>query len=269
MAYKETLGNPFLSPPSTARKIGIFEARSRAGTPEQIAIDRKFRAEQQESAVKDPEHILTTADLQKELIELKRPDLCENIFKCDPWKVEPVLLDALLVERSKEEFASPARIERLRKLIRAASWFTYERTDANAALRPFEEIVKQETKRQEERIGSRIRDAIRSSDTTEAKELDTALEQEKRLFRQGVEAFKQGKTGEEAEPAAQTVETLMFRAYGELKKLSIRHPGLSPEEAIHHPVGRAYAEEINTLRAARDWIYFRRCYPKRAATTRG
>lgn len=269
MAYKETLRNPFMDPPSTARKIGIFSTRSEAGTPAQIAVERRFRAEQRIRTGSEDERILTIADLHQELLDLEHPEACESVFKCDPWKYEPILLHELMRERSKKDAMDAARIERLRKLIRAGSWLSYPRTKAEDAFRPFANIVKDEIKRRESEVARQISDAERSSDPEEARELRDALEEETSLYEAGRKTFQDGALGEEAEQAAQAIEYLYTAAYTALKQLSIRHPGLTLDDARRHPVGRAFAEEIERLRPARDWAYFRRAYPKHASKTNG
>jgi len=262
MAFRETARNPFLPPPSTAKKAGIFETRSRAGTPREIEIDRRFR---ESSRTADAgEHILTISDLHQELLDLGHPEACESVFRCDPWMVEPIVLEELMLESSKGTTADPARIERLRGLIRAGSWMSYDRTEPDDAYRQFAVIVKRELERRNAEVSRQAQDAERASDPELAHELRNAFEDEKALFERGLKAFRDGAAGKDAEPAARTIEYLFIRDYMALKQLAIRHPGLTLDDARRHPVGRPFAKEIEQLRPARDWAYFRSVYPGRA-----
>lgn len=104
-------------------------------------------------SLQDPERIPNVEALHAYLVETKtyktgvlasavpdlptRSNICKNFFSCNIWDVEPYLLDDLLKAKkakNKEE------IQRVREMIRAASWASHGRTDAELCLRLLKEL---------------------------------------------------------------------------------------------------------------------------------
>ncbi len=208
------------------------------------------------------EHIITIDELQKHFASLLASrrlqgaaaddirEACDNVFGCDPWKYEPVLLDELFTERRGS--ADPEKIKQLRGLIRAGSWMSYPRTTEKMALDDLSAIHRAETQEWHERI--------RHADPDTAKEL---AENRNELLAELAEvdrAITQKTTGDALDPAARTIEDLLGHEWYTVKQL-MATKGLDWRSAQTDHLTATHIEEIEKLRALRDFIYYRLLYP--------
>ncbi len=118
-----------------------FPARSFPAFP----IDPVSSGSRNHEQIKKPkaEKVPSVFDLREYLKRSGRTHLCENLFACNPWRVEPSLLHELngLRTRLKEptDTSAQAEINKLRGLMRAGSVIPLERisdTQAIAAINP-------------------------------------------------------------------------------------------------------------------------------------
>jgi len=208
------------------------------------------------------ERMLSLEDLQKHLTLLLTSrrvqgeeatnirEACDNVFGCDPWKYEPVLIDELFSERRNEN--NPEKIREIRGLIRAGSWMSYPRTTEKMALDDLAAIHRTETQDWHERI--------RHADPDTAKEL---TENRNELLAELAEinrAITEKTTGETLEPAARTIENLLGHQWYTMKKMMAAN-GLDWKTAQNHHLTATHIKEIEKLRALRDFIYYRLLYP--------
>ena len=108
--------------------------------------------------------IYVTTDVSAYLEDTGRKELCENIFTCDKWKVEPVLLEELAHEQDD------TKRNKLRGLIRAVSNFPPDR-------RPIEEQLKEvemDTRLHDD-DWEEIEEAVRGSEIGDAIEYAVSL----------------------------------------------------------------------------------------------
>jgi hypothetical protein len=162
--------------------------------------------------------------LEQDISLLERA--CSEVYSCDPWKYEPVLLDALIIAREAE--APQEDIDRLRALIRAGSWMQYQRQDEEAVLAVLRRLRRREPASWEARLAA-------AEAQWEARETGPALE-----------------------PAVRPIEDLSLRAWLMLKQAAGAH-GLDHLSDASHV--RMLRDELQDLRIARDALYFRRLYP--------
>lgn len=235
-----------------------FSIRPEAGTVVDIGIARARRREKQERDARELETFASVSDLHDYLEERGHVDACAHVFKCDPWKYEPILLDDLIDERIGSN--DPKKIDRLRKLIRAGSWSGYQRSTRGEIIEDLDAV--------DERITlegiRRIHDAERQSDAKSASELSDELAEARRVLNAVNAAIREGLRGDAAEDATRTIEDLQASSWIKLKGVLAAH-GLSLEEARADQRASRYAEpflkEIEQLRRLRDYLYNRRCYP--------
>lgn len=119
------------------------------------------------------EKVPSVLDLREYLKRTGRTHLCENLFACDPWRVEPSLLHELngLRTRLKEPTDTDAQTEinKLRALMRAGSVIPLERvSDAQAitAINPEHRLTDPRWKRiervfQDQLFGDETEQAVR------------------------------------------------------------------------------------------------------------
>ncbi len=183
-----------------------------------------------------PEHLHLIHDLQAYLAEprtqeraferLQRETACADVFRCDPWKYEPLLLDDLLKART---FQLPEEIQQLRGLIRAGSWNTYERQEQDDILKRLKEL--------------------REIEKQEAPHIDRVIAD-----------IRNGVIGEALEISVRTIENINVTAWHQLK----RYHGIRGEQA-HIEKPNVLTEQLHTeltlIRPIRDLLYFRRLYP--------
>lgn len=183
-----------------------------------------------------PEHLYLIHDLQAYLAEprmqeraferFQRETACADVFQCDPWKYEPLLLDDLLKART---FQSPEEIHQLRGLIRAGSWNTYEHQEQDDILKRLKEL--------------------REIEKQEAPHIDRVIAD-----------IRNNVIGEALEISVHTIENMNVTAWHQLK----RYHGIRGEQA-HIEKPNALTEqlhaELTLIRPIRDLLYFRRLYP--------
>jgi hypothetical protein len=214
-------------------------------TAADIAVEQKWRASQNKPERKETppgfERILTLKDVvdhfQSQSPKAGREDLCHYPFKCDVWKVERSLLDDM------DAVSDLAETQRLRGLIRAASWMTHDRP-ASSSLMLRARLMQErfETKRNE----------LARTDEAEAKEWEEEIAMATRI----VEALQRQISGEALEPAVHAFETLYRRSlhdYENAMRLGKQVPKKMVELA---------KTEVESLRPLRDELYFRRLYPR-------
>lgn len=250
---RETPHNPFRPPTES----GVFETRRRGPTAKEAATLRRQReAERKE---KTPiEHLHSVTHLHAWLEERGHADACSNLYRCDPWKYEPILLEELY--RLKISGGADATdLNELRGMIRAGSWMTYDRMNDREA------VARLGTVRDREQADWMWK--IRNADPSTAKELaENRDEVFADLDRIGRDLHTE-KTGEALESAVSSLESLMASTWHQLKKAMAMH-GMTWEEARKNPVTKVLVEEIDALRPVRDLAYFRRLYPERANVAR-
>jgi len=84
------------------------------------------------------DYLLKTADTSHGTLVSHLPNLptrvavCKDFFHCNIWEVEPYLLDDL---HKAKETHNEAEIQHIREMIRAASWASHGRTDAQTCLK--------------------------------------------------------------------------------------------------------------------------------------
>ncbi|MDQ7814963.1 MAG: hypothetical protein RDU25_04135 [Patescibacteria group bacterium] len=208
------------------------------------------------------ERIISLEDLQNHLTSLLASrrlkgteeqnvrEACDNVFGCDPWKYEPILLDQLFAERRGA--ADPEKINRLRGLIRAGSWMNYPRTTEKMALEDLAVVRRSETQDWHERI--------RHADPDTSKELAKNRDELLEELTEAEQALTKKTTGDGLDPAARTVEDLLGHEWFSMKQL-IAANGLNWQAARTHHLTAARIQEIERLRALRDFIYYRLLYP--------
>ena len=163
-------------------------------------------------------------------------------------------MDDLIKERVGTN--DPERLSELRGLIRAGSWMTYERQDHASV----QSALKQLRLYEELDWLSRIREA----DPDTSKEFREGMREELGDLDRVRQAIHDGLTGDEVEQATRTIEDINATLWLEIKKILAAH-GLPWQEASRHRLTKPLYQQIERIRALRDFLYFRRLYPKRAA----
>lgn len=247
--------NPFME---RRRARGVFDVRTRGTTRDEARTIQRFREHERARFSEHAEHLHSVTDLHAYLEERGHTDACAHVYRCDPWKYEPILLDDLIAERVGAN--DPVRINALRGLIRAGSWMTYEPVTESDVQRKLSDIQR----REEADWMSRVR----RSDPDTAKELLENMEEQREEFERVRRAIHEGVVGETLEDAVRTIENFNAFAWTEAKK-TLAAKGLAWQDARRDPAVRPLIEEIEKLRAVRDLLYFRRIYPSWAAESVG
>lgn len=247
--------NPFSRPqPPRREQRGVFETRLRPLTPAQAEVEQQFRARERETADRPHlEHVHSVTHLYEYLEQSGRKEACANLYSCDPWKYEPLLLDDLIKERAGTN--DPDRLNELRGLIRAGSWMTYGPTKESGVRGALSKLKLYE----EQDWLSRIRRA----DPDTSKEYREGLNEEMRDLDLVARALDDGWTGDKAEDAVRVIENVNASLWLEIKKILAAH-GLPWQESSRNKLTKPLYDEIERIRALRDFLYFRRLYPKRA-----
>ncbi|MFZ2803757.1 MAG: hypothetical protein WA001_00890 [Patescibacteria group bacterium] len=247
--------NPFKSAevPRAPRKreSGIFSTRMEG--PRKPADIARARMER-EQPKKDEEHITSVKELHDYLVSKGHQEACNNLYSCDPWMYEPILLDELIAERAQASSRSTSKgsVDKLRELIRAGSWMTHERVLKDDAL----EQLKRVTQLEEQDWQTKIRHA----DPDTSKELKGNLKDAQAELATVARTITDGLYGQDAEPAVRSIEDLSVQAWLELKKILISHQ-MDFTEAWTNPLTKPLVQELETLRPLRDYLYFEYLYP--------
>jgi hypothetical protein len=216
-------------------------------SPAEITRARAERTQEKTGAEKK---VATVSDLRDYLVARGRADACLNLFDCDPWTYEPILLDALIRERATS--GDSQTINQLRGLIRAGSWNkSKERRVLQLpdAVERIQEIQRREEQGWQERI--------RHADPDTSKEHKENLRELLEELAHAEELIRRGVYGEELEPAVRAIEDLNAHAWMELKKACLMH-GIDPTKARAVHFASPLVEEIERLRPLRDYVYFLR-----------
>jgi len=218
--------NPFRTPVPQPNKRQVFSSRMEsARTPADVAVQRAAQERQRHELTKggkEFEHLHSVLDLHRYLEESGHGEACKNLYSCDPWKYEPILLEELEKHRG-----SP----RLRGLIRAGSWMTYPRMDLDAVLDRLHTVRRLDT------------------NPADAQALD-AIES----------ALKTGKLGADLEPETQALEHISRELWLQLKRALAPH-GIPSTEASNDQTTKPLRRELDALRPIRDFLYYRTLYP--------
>lgn len=196
----------------------------------------------------------SVTDLHKWLEDRGHVEACSNLYRCDPWKYEPLLLEELY-RLKRTEGADAAELNEIRGMIRAGSWMTYERLDDRTAVAGLGTVRERE---QADWLW-KIRNADPDTAKEHAENRDQLLADIDRIERE----LYAGKIGESLENTTTSVESLMAGAWHELKKAIAMH-GLTWDDVKKHPATKGLFEEIEALRPVRDLAYYRRLYPHQA-----
>lgn len=188
---------------------------------------------------------------EKRVPETKnREQLCQDFFRCNVWDVEPVLLDELVTAR---ESGDTVRIDKIRQIIRAASWMKHDRTDSKKAA----EVAMDKAelfKRDHE-----IRHAMVSEDgfKKEAAEIDADISGIQNVL-ESIKDFNA--IGKDAEPAIRYVEAALENDWTEFLKALKEEKAPWPENPGVQLKGHVadLAERIKAWRIIRDQLYFQR-----------
>ncbi len=182
-----------------------------------------------------------------------RADLCKDFFRCNIWDVEPVLIDELSAARISGD---KQRVDKLRQLIRAASWMKHSRTDSTIAI--------QKTREQAERFlqDHTLRHAMLSEEgfDRQAANVDADLVGIKQVI-DTLDGFNT--TGVEVEPAIRYVESALEQDWDEFLKVLKEEQAPWPENPGIKLEGKIgdLAERIESWRMIRDQLYFQRYNP--------
>jgi hypothetical protein len=229
----------------------VFESRGRKLSPSEANREREAR-ENERKQTKGLEHLASVTKLHAWLEERGHTEACANLYRCDPWKYEPILLDELYKLKSRGD-VDTKELNELRGMIRAGSWMTYERRPDREAIQGLG-IAKE---REQSDWLWKIRNADPDTAKEHAENRDQILADLERIERE----LHVGKVGEPLEGTVSSIESLMAGAWHELKKSAAMH-GIAWEDVKKHPSTKALFEEIEALRPVRDLAYFRRLYPK-------
>ena len=161
--------------------------------------------------------------------EAYRAQLCEGLYACDPWLVEPILL-ADLQQALREQNLEEAK--RIRKYLRAVSWYLHEPFDLDQLLSFCEDTLLPE---EADVIGASLRKHAR---------------------------------GSEMEPAVELIERALLRTYfryglaeHDLQRLIDQGYETTTSETQQAQTKRSEAlADLHKLRAIRDQLYFQALY---------
>lgn len=179
-----------------------------------------------------------------------REQLCKDFFHCNIWNLEPVLLDELAAARLADD---SDRIDEIRNVIRAASWMTHKRTDANVAV----EIAR-------EKAGlilheHEIHHAILTDEgfEKESRTVDSDLVGIKQVI-DDLENFRS--IGKDTEHSLRYVESSLEQDWQEFLKTIKEEHAPWPENPAVELTGKSgdLAERIEAWRMIRDQLYFQR-----------
>ena len=188
-----------------------------------------------------------------------RREICKNIFLCNTWDAEPLLLDDLQTAKSE---GNSEDADRVREMIRAASWMRNPRTDQTIALDVAQEILKQDEERHKEHARF-----LEKGKQTELAIVDPDIE--------GMEAVI--KTVKNVECENQTDRAVTYieeRLEREWEKFLSAYEQSSPKEweggnkrwpdlGVQLPKKlEEQSRQISKIRQIRDQIYYQRLYPQ-------
>jgi len=213
-----------------------------------------MRREKRSGPGAELERLHQLPDLHDHLVAIGHPEACSGIFTCDPWKYEPILLDELISERAGAN--DPTRLAEIRGLIRAGSWMSSPRTETKDAQADLRDVAL----REDQDWNARIRHA----DPDTAMELKQNHAQLKEELRRVEAALSAGSLGEVLEGSVRTIENLNASLWLQLRKLMAAN-GLDIQTAKSHPTARLCLEELEYIRPLRNFLYYRRLYPKWAS----
>lgn len=259
--------NPFdrfkTEPVLRRERRSIFPVRTRGPQTEgEIIIARKRTEEQRGRELiggKVMEHMHSIHDLRDYLAEPRqnetpiqrreRETACANSFTCNPWKYEPLLLDDLIQARVME---SPQDIHKLRGIIRAGSWNTYERESIPDILKRLKHL--------RDIVEFHRRALTDPRDTSTTREHLDDLDEELEGIDKVIADVSSGVIGEPLEVSVRTIEDINVTTWHKLKQHHIIR-GERPQPDRPDTLTKQLYQELALIRPIRDLLYLRRLYP--------
>ncbi len=188
-----------------------------------------------------------------------REELCQNIFACNVWDAEPLLRDDVSHAKAEE---SEDDVNRIREMVRAASWMHHPRTDQNIAQSVTEELLDAAEAEQKRR----------QIKTPKGKQTELAIvDPDIAAFEQAHQALKSLACEDDAEAATVAMEDAVERGWEaflrsyEATKSSDWPEGKKvwPDRGVRLPKSlEPLVARMTKLRQVRDQLYYQRLYPR-------
>ncbi|MCC7522797.1 hypothetical protein IT407_03295 [Candidatus Uhrbacteria bacterium] len=188
-----------------------------------------------------------------------RAEICKNIFLCNTWDAEPLLLDDL--ELAKAD-GSAEDADRVREMIRAASWMRNPRTDQTIALTVAQEILKQDEAQHKEHARF-----LEKGKQTELAIVDPDIEGMEHV----VKTIEQVDCESQTDKAVTYIEERLAREWDKFLNAFEQSSETEweggkktwPDLGVQLPQKlEAQSRQISKIRQIRDQIYYQRLYPQ-------
>lgn len=241
-------------PPFSTRVETPAEATERTRT--RTAHVNAQRERERSPFAPQPDLVKLKMDLFNHLTKIGRSDVCADVYDCNPWRYEPILLDDLIHQRLSN--GDPEDMAKLRKLIYAGSWSTLSRPTLPDVYNDLAEVQMQERDLWHQKIVHADSDTAKEHDQNSTERLH-ALEEVEAALRTNI-------LGPELEKATRVIEDLHASLWLELKGMMAAHRISIGELEKHHLTKQVYAE-IERIRPIRDLLYARQLYPKHTERT--